>query len=124
MGYRTINLPLDEVPNSVVTAWAEALVDFARWYGFGASWAATVGDLGVCLEIELDGNSSHLNRMTSLISEAAGQIAHDISTGDQLLADHAEEVGRQLTEQLVSWDGVAAHNLHSLGPRGGGTSGR
>ena len=106
MGYRTINLPLDEVPNTAVTAWAEALVDFARWYGFGASWAATAGDLGVCLEIELGGNSSHLNRMTPLISEAAGQIAHDISPGGQLLADHADEVGRQLTEQLISWDGV------------------
>lgn len=99
MGWRTIRVGVtpDELP------------EVMRYFEQVCSWAKS-RDISACIDesdcvidVELSGNSSHLNDMSPALSLAAREIAADFDPNSRLHSELAHIVAMELAEQVVDW---------------------
>jgi hypothetical protein len=100
MGWRTISIFLAERPPAAVSALLRQVVDLADYHGLEGILTEPVTYPGEW-EFIIQENSSLLNALTPDFAEAVHQIAVDIQPGNHVLAGLADEVQRQLVDQLV-----------------------
>ncbi|MEY2419960.1 MAG: hypothetical protein QOI95_27 [Acidimicrobiaceae bacterium] len=105
VGWRTVLLQLDDEPTPALVALLDQIVEVAAFHGVDGLLVEPDEYPGVW-EFTLDENSSFLNRVTPIIADQISQVARDIAPTDEALAAVADEVRRQLEEQLVDHGGL------------------
>src|SRR4051794_25529213 len=101
MGWRTITLELNTEPTPALAELLGQLVEVAAFHGIDGVLDEPAGYPGIW-ELTLEANSSFLNGMSRIIADELSQIARDISPTDVALAAMADDVRRQLADQIVS----------------------